>query len=436
MHDSAYKKKRAFKDLPLEWKNVKLGELLSFVGSGITPKGGSEVYRTEGIPFIRSQNVYPQGLRLDDVVYIPLDLHNGKMKRTQVQERDVLLNITGASIGRCTFVNVGLGEANVNQHVCILRSEEETLHYRFLTYILNSNIGQRQIFGEQAGQTREGLNFQQIREFEIPVPTLAEQRKISDILTSVDNAISKTESIIEQTEKVKKGLLQQLFTKGIGHTKFKQTEIGEIPEEWEIRSIRELGDLRSGSTPDRKNLQFFDNGKIPWVKTLDLNNSTINTTQENITESAIASTSCKIVPKGSVLVAMYGGFNQIGRTGLLGIEAAFNQALTAIVADPTQITGEYLQEWLNFRVDWWKNFAASSRKDPNITKNDVRNFLVAVPPLNEQVKIVEVIQSIFHKIAIEKKKFLRLKILKKSLMQVLLTGVVRVKVDDQEAVTT
>ncbi|KDE54501.1 hypothetical protein EI28_00580, partial [Methanoculleus sp. MH98A] len=113
----------AFKDseigrVPVEWEISSIGQVATFVGSGITPSGGSRVYKANGIPFLRSQNIHVGGLRLDNVACIDEKIHNS-MQRTKLQPYDVLLNITGASIGRCTFVPQDFGEGNVNQHVCI-----------------------------------------------------------------------------------------------------------------------------------------------------------------------------------------------------------------------------------------------------------------------------------------------------------------------------
>ena len=107
--------------MPETWVWTTIGELETFIGSGITPKGGKRVYVSEGIPFIRSQNVHPDGLRLLNVAYVTLSMHE-EMKRTHTFPNDVLLNITGASIGRSAYIPEELPKANVNQHVCIIRT--------------------------------------------------------------------------------------------------------------------------------------------------------------------------------------------------------------------------------------------------------------------------------------------------------------------------
>ncbi len=156
--------------------------------------------------------------------------------------------------------------------------------------------------------------------------------------------------------------------------------------------LSEVATFKGGSTPHRQNQKYFG-GEIPWVKTTDLNNSLIVHTEETLTELGLKESSCKMIDPGAVLVAMYGGFNQIGRTGVLTQKSAINQALTAVIPDPKRLNPIFLNEWLNYRVKYWKRFAVSSRKDPNITKSDVEDFPVPVLDIDYQNKAVNVLQT-------------------------------------------
>jgi type I restriction enzyme S subunit len=180
-------------EIPEGWKPVKLKFLTSKIGSGVTPRGGSEVYQETGVPLLRSQNIYSDRLRLDEVAYISQEIHDS-MNSSKVQHNDVLLNITGASIGRCYYVTEEFGEANVNQHVCIIRPNER-IKTIFLFNVLASTIGQFQVLNGQNGTSREGLNFEELGNFIIPLPPKTEQIKViefldrasSKIFTSIDN---------------------------------------------------------------------------------------------------------------------------------------------------------------------------------------------------------------------------------------------------------
>lgn len=158
--------------------------------------------------------------------------------------------------------------------------------------------------------------------------------------------------------------------------------------------IREFAKVSSGTTPLRsEGSRFFCSRGHLWVKTGDLNNGSIYDTSEHLTDEAVTSAGCRIYPIGTVLVAMYGGFKQIGRTGILRRESAINQAISAIQPNTKIIYPEYLLHYLNSRVSSWKRFAASSRKDPNITRSDVEFFRVLVLPLPEQRRIAEILRT-------------------------------------------
>ena len=159
--------------IPADWEVARLGEGTTHVGSGVTPRGGKSTYAASGIMFLRSQNVHFDGLRLEDVAYIPPET-DAAMLRSRVQPGDVLLNITGASIGRCTLAPRDLGPANVNQHVCIIRATEK-LNPRFVWKWLSTPRSQREIDDIQTGQSRQGLNYQQVRQLTIARPPRTEQ---------------------------------------------------------------------------------------------------------------------------------------------------------------------------------------------------------------------------------------------------------------------
>ena len=200
-------------EIPKSWRVVSLRHLTNKIGSGVTPKGGAEVYTEEGVAFIRSQNVHFNGLRLDDVVKIDFATHN-KMSGSRVALHDVLLNITGASIGRCCVVELD-EEMNVNQHVCIIRPNSK-VDFRFLNLALQSEVGQVQIKIGTTGGNREGLTFEAIKEFIIPLPDKSSQ---SDIVRHVENSIRRIEDLeiknksqIEKLKEYRQSLISEAVT--------------------------------------------------------------------------------------------------------------------------------------------------------------------------------------------------------------------------------
>ena len=193
------------------WVENELGPKASKVGSGITPTGGDKNYKLSGRPFVRSQNVGWGVLLLDDIAHIDEQTH-GSFDSTEVKPRDVLLNITGASIGRSAVADERIVGGNVNQHVCIIRTEPNELDPLFLNHFLISDRGQKQIESFQAGGNRQGLNFAQIRSFTLPLPpALPEQQRIAKCLGSLDALITVAAQKLEALKTHKNGLMQQLF---------------------------------------------------------------------------------------------------------------------------------------------------------------------------------------------------------------------------------
>ena len=197
-----------FPEFTEEWKETKIGDITSKVGSGVTPKGGSAVYKTSGHLFIRSQNVGNGRFLLDDVAYIDEATHK-KQINTELKDGDVLLNITGASIGRTTVVNKNVEGGNVNQHVCIIRLLEDYSPNYICNYLLSYG-GQKQIDSFQAGGNREGLNFEQIRSIKFSIPSFREQSKIASLLSLLEERIATQNKIIEDLKKLKVAITKKI----------------------------------------------------------------------------------------------------------------------------------------------------------------------------------------------------------------------------------
>ena len=175
-------------------------------------------------------------------------------------------------------------------------------------------------------------------------------------------------------------------------------------------------------TRPRQHDRYYACGTVAWVKTGDLTNGDLSVTDEKITQAALDDCSCKVYPPGTVLIAMYGGFKQIGRTGLLRVPAAINQALTAVEVDHDRLDPSFLLNWLNLRIGEWRRFAGSSRKDPNITKNDIQQFYVPTPSIEIQHSVSATL-TLWTRAVLSTERLLKLKRrLKRGLMQQLLSG--------------
>ena len=174
-------------DIPELWSWCRLNELCTKIGAGSTPTGGKTIYVPEGIKFIRSQNVYNDGLKLNDISYITEEI-NAKKRGSIVRSKDILLNITGGSIGRCAVVPDDFDIANVNQHVMIIRLLEPKMRHWIHTILISEYI-QNLIMDVQVGVSREGLSATKLMNFLIPVPPISEQNRILDFCSNISNRL-------------------------------------------------------------------------------------------------------------------------------------------------------------------------------------------------------------------------------------------------------
>lgn len=204
-----------------EFKVKKLGDLTTLVSSGATPKGGQSTYLNEGITFIRSQNVLMNRLDLSDVAYISRETHD-KMARSKVMQNDILLNITGASIGRVTYYEGKDDTANVNQHVCIIRPRLNEILPEYLSSLISMSSYQSKIMSQQSGATRQAFNYQQIKKFDIILPSIEQQKEFIQMFQQIEEYKKQQRQELEYAGDLFQSLLQKAFTGELTANKYKE----------------------------------------------------------------------------------------------------------------------------------------------------------------------------------------------------------------------
>src|SRR5271157_6041539 len=304
-----------------DWDLVSIDDVAIQVGSGVTPRGGRESYLNSGVPLVRSQNVLMNRLDLSDVAFIGEDVHE-QMSRSSLRPGDVLLNITGASIGRVAVVPSELKVANVNQHVCKIRLNDYC-DPSFVAFYLSTTMGQAQVLGNQYGATRQGLNYGQVRQLRIPHPPIPEHRAIAHVLRTVQRAKEATEKVIAATRQLKASLARHLFTYGpvpvdqADRVKLKETEIGAIPEHWEIKLLGEL--ISSGPQNGLYKPESSYGSGTPILRINDYDNdgeiveSVPN--RVRLTEAEIQTYSLN---QGDILINRVNSLSHLGKTALVG----------------------------------------------------------------------------------------------------------------------
>jgi type I restriction enzyme S subunit len=411
--------------IPEEWEVKTLGEKTTKIGSGITPTGGEKVYKSKGRPFLRSQNVGLGNLILKDIAFISDEIHN-TFKATEIEKNDVFLNITGASIGRSAIADERVQNGNVNQHVCIIRTIEDELNPKFLNYFLLSKKGQKQIDSFQAGGNRQGLNFGQIKSFQIPFPPLSEQQAISSALNDVDALITALEQLITKKRNIKQGAMQQLLTG--------KKRLPGFSGEWEANLIESL-------TPLNKKYGIVDGPFGSNLKTIHYRKSGIPIiTSGYVTEGIFIATDYLYVDiekfKQEKRSAVYGGDIVMAKIGArCGASAILpknheNGLLSGnalkITVDETKHSTYFIWQilWSIYttgEVETLKSVGAQ----PAISMPNLKKFQMTLPPLPEQQAIAQILTDMDTEIESLKQKRNKYKAIKQGMMQELLTGKIR-----------
>lgn len=227
--------------------------------------------------------------------------------------------------------------------------------------------------------------------------------------------------------------MHELLTRGIGHERFKfSKELGcEIPEGWKVVRLGDIAKLESGGTPSRQKPEYWKNGTIPWIKSGELNDGIIYDAEEKISEFGLKNSSTKMFRKGTLLIALYGR-GTVSKTAILGIDAATNQAVGAIIPINSSFDPKFMQYYLIFSRNKLLGQVVNPSSDvgrTNIYLSSLKLFKVPLPPLPEQRKITEILSTVDKKLELERKQKEKLEKIKKGLMYDLLTGRMRVKVD-------
>lgn len=360
------------------------------VGSGVTPRGGAEVYQDHGVPLFRSQNVTNEGFLLDDIAYISEEIDES-MSGTRVKPNDVLLNITGASIGRCYYTPSDFERGNVNQHVCIIRPTKKVIA-PYLYYNLISDNGQRQIDLTQTGSNREGLTKENICNFEFEVPSLDTQHRIVSYLDSHVSSIDKRVSLLTTKRdhylRLKTAIINRAVTQGLNpDVKMKDSGVlgfERIPSNWTVRRFKEVfRHYSTGITPESKNSSFFEdeNKGFTWATIADMNKKWIENSNLNLSDKAVSKFSPILTRKGSLLFSFK---LSVGKIAFAGKDMYTNEAIVSILPN-----SHYCLEFFYYllpkvlSLNTTENIYGAKMLNQKI----IANIQLPLPPLSEQQAI-------------------------------------------------
>ena len=378
------------------WPVDRIKDHISKIGSGVTPSGGAASYLDVGVPLLRSQNVHFDGLRLDDVAYVSDETHD-EMSGSKLRARDVLLNITGASIGRCAFVPDNFGEGNVNQHVCIIRPTAG-LDHKFLTYCLSAPWGQDQVFSSFTGASRQGLGQRDLGAIQVPLPPLPEQQRIAAYLdascAAIDAAVAAKRRQLETLDALHKSIIQRAVTRGISEgaplDSTGNTWMEQIPHGWKLVCLKRIAEIQGGLTLGKQ----YEGPLIerPYLRVGNVQDGHLDLADVSVIELPASVAKGVELRPGDVLMTEGGDLDKLGRGHVWNSEipgCLHQNHIFAVRCFPHKLKPMFLAYVTAARYgrDY---FEATGKKTTNLACTNatkVGEFPIPLPRLTEQEAI-------------------------------------------------
>lgn len=231
---------------------------------------------------------------------------------------------------------------------------------------------------------------------DIPTPSIEEQRKIASVLGLVQRAIEQQERLIALTTELKKSLMHKLFTEGLHGERQKQTEIGPLPESWDVVKLDEICDFMSGGTPSKRNSEFWA-GSIPWVSPKDMKRPRLSDVTDHVSEAGLEDGSA-LAPAGSVFVVVRGMIlAKDVPIALAEVPMAFNQDMKAIVPSPRVISLYLLYAMVAFKRNLFNKVGRSAHGTMTLLSSEIERFVIPLPNKRIQEKIADAISTVERK---------------------------------------
>ena len=416
-----------FGELPIDWKYGLVEENVNYLTG---PAFDSDKFNTEGrgVRLVRGINLTKGATRWqsEKTKYWDSDLE--KLIKYELIENDILIGMDGSLVGKnyAYLRSVDL-PALLVQRVARLRVKEY-FSSRFLYFLFGTDEWLTYVETVKTSSGIPHISNGDIKAFHIPTPPLPDQQKIAKILTSVDEVIETTQAQIDKLKDLKTGMMQELLTNGIGHTEFKDSPVGRIPADWEVKKF---GDITLEHKQGYYSKDKYTLNGTYLIRITDMQSPFISFAE--MPKMLISEKDKKAykVLNGDFLFARSGA---IGRYGIFDSnnEATFASYLIRFRFDLEKILNEFVGFWYESDV-CQKQLGTITQGSSNININaqNIKELRIPIPVLNEQKKITQTILSIVKKINCAKLKLNSLKNQKKALMQDLLTGKVRVKVDSE-----
>lgn len=398
-------------EIPNDWDVNSLEEI-----SRITRLAGAEysdIWETDDegtIIALRGYNIGQNKLILNDIETISESMSN-RLIRSKLFKGDIVFPCVG-TIGKATVISED-NKYHINQNIAKITSNDN-INSIYISYFLMSDFTQKQIFKYNTSSSQPNVLVGNLRRFIVNIPPLKEQEKIATILSTVDEQIDNVDVLIEKNKELKKGLMQKLLTKGIGHTEFKKTEIGEIPVEWTVNSLAEITEVIMGQSPDsssynveKDGVAFFQ-GKSEFGRMYPIVKKWCNKPT-------------KISKPLDILISVRA---PVGDVNINNEEACIGRGLGAVRQTDKSNYGYIYYILQKYKKTLEKSAQGSTFEA--ISSGDLKGLKIPICNIKEQKKIADILSTVDEQIEECEKKKIKLEEIKKGLMQQLLTGKIRV----------
>jgi type I restriction enzyme S subunit len=299
---------------------------------------------------------------------------------------------------------------------------------RFLVCALHSGSFREHAMSGVSGSQHPRTSWHRISEFELSIFTTAEQARIADLGWEIHEALQTNGNALTTFQELKRVAMKEMFTRGLRGESQKPTEIGPIPESWDVVGLGSLGRIGNGSTPKRSITEYWKGGLYPWLTSAKVYDRLITTADEFVTDDALTKCHLPRVKAGSLLIAITGQGKTLGNCALLGIEATINQHLAYVSLDSAEVSGSYIRGYLETRYDYLRDVASGGGSTKAaLTCAFLRELPIPLPPtLQEQQGIAAVLDVIDQKIDLHQRKKSVLEELSQTLLNKLIAGEVPV----------
>lgn len=422
-------KKTELGDIPEEWELSEFKDLSIIKGGRRLPLGDKFSKLKTAYPYLRVSDFRNGSIDKTNLQYLTENTYK-RIKNYTISKDDVYISIAG-TIGLVGLIPQELDGANLTENAAKI-TNLKNITKEYVAYAFNSYLIQKQIKSHTGQLSQPKLALFRIEKIKIPLPEIKEQQKIASILSNVDQLILKTDQIIKQNQRLRKGLMQTLLTKGIANTKFKKEIVAfsvhekDIPITWKISKLNQLCKVVRGGSPRPAGDPRYFGGKIPWITVGDLTKNDqmyLYSVDKSLNEEGKIRS--RYLEKGTVVLTNSGA--TLGIPKILNIAGCINDGIAAFLDLKNELLPQYLYYVL---FSWIGNFRNINQGmgQPNLNTEIIGNLLFSLPPIDEQRRIVFFILNIDSKLQKEILIHNQLANIKKGLMQRLLTGKIRVKV--------